>query len=318
MQAAQARPLGAPECACIFRAPMCRVRPLSRAVVAPAVARGSPVRVSRAPVSGAKPTSVIEPSLYAVEEVLGAEVEVLAPGAVDAGLFEADLSAQALVDELEAVSAQLAQALDALPAVGAADLGLAGWSDGGVGGDMQRGDDGMYTPLPADQARLKQVVDISREERKEKERREKAEKREKRDARLRAQKRLEARAARQAQDAAAAAPSGSDSGAGSSSSSGAATGNRGGPAGPGPASVSTSEALAAATARAAQRARTSAAAPAPSATAAAVAAPGVSGAPQATAPVPAPPAVDGPPAAAAAGVTGLAVASTAAPPLDQS
>jgi hypothetical protein len=71
------------------------------------------------------------------EVVFGAEVQVLAPGTIDAGLFEADLSAAALLAELEQVSAQLGDFLTTEPA-----LDITSWSDDATG--MMRAENGMY------------------------------------------------------------------------------------------------------------------------------------------------------------------------------
>jgi hypothetical protein len=77
------------------------------------------------------------------EVVFGTAVEVLAPGAVDAGLFEADTSAAALLAELEAASAQLG---DFLTTGAPLDLGAAGtWAGEQAGaGSMLPGENGMY------------------------------------------------------------------------------------------------------------------------------------------------------------------------------
>lgn len=85
---------------------------------------------------------------FAPEEVTTAfagDVEVMAPGAVDAGLFEADASAAALLAELESVSAQLGSFLDAEPAgldLAAAAAAWAGDDDGTSG--MTQAENGMF------------------------------------------------------------------------------------------------------------------------------------------------------------------------------
>lgn len=133
-----------PAAARMMRRPMCpigRIAVSRRALVVEAVRAGRGVRRPRPagpPASRAAAPSAAETTFYTSEEALSAEV--LAPGAVDAGMFEADASAQALLAELEQVSAQLGDVLDAPPAAGQLDLA----SDAG-GGDMLRGEHGMFS-----------------------------------------------------------------------------------------------------------------------------------------------------------------------------
>ena len=131
-------------CAPGLRLPMCtiggiRIGASRRPLLVQAVRVPRPRRASATAKPPTAPTAAEAP-LFVAEEVVGTEVEVMAPGAVDAGLFEADLSATALLAQLEEWTEKLGDVLDAPPAAGT----LAGLAAKDAAGDMTRGEHGMF------------------------------------------------------------------------------------------------------------------------------------------------------------------------------